>query len=51
MAVVHDGRTYPTDLTDAHWAVLEPLLPPPKRLPGAGRPRAVSVRRVIHGRL
>lgn len=28
-------RAYPTDLTDAQWAILEPLIPPPK--PG-GRP-------------
>ncbi len=28
-------RAYPTDLTDAQWAVLEPLVPPPR--PG-GRP-------------
>jgi putative transposase len=28
--------TYPTDLSDAEWAVLEPLLPPPAR---TGRPR------------
>lgn len=28
-------RAYPTDLTDAQWALLEPLVPPPK--PG-GRP-------------
>jgi putative transposase len=28
-------RPYPTDLTDAEWAALEPLLPPPSRL---GRP-------------
>jgi len=28
-------RRYPTDLTDAQWAILEPLVPPPK--PG-GRP-------------
>ena len=28
-------RAYPTDLTDARWAVLEPFVPPPK--PG-GRP-------------
>ncbi|MGW6054504.1 IS5 family transposase [Streptomyces sp. NPDC055189] len=25
-----DRRAYPTDLTDAEWAVLEPLVPPPK---------------------
>jgi len=28
-------RAYPTDLTDAQWAILEPYVPPPK--PG-GRP-------------
>jgi transposase len=28
-------RLYPTDLTDAEWAILEPLIPVPK--PG-GRP-------------
>jgi putative transposase len=36
---------YPTDLTDAQWAVLEPLIPPPK--PG-GRPRTVSMRQVVN---
>jgi putative transposase len=35
---------YPTDLTDAQWAVSEPLLPPAK--PG-GRPRTTPLRRVI----
>lgn len=35
--------TYPTDLTDAEWAILEPLAPAPK--PG-GRP-AVHSRRAI----
>ena len=29
--------SYPTDLRDAEWAILEPLLPPSKSL---GRPRA-----------
>jgi putative transposase len=29
-------RAYPTDLTDAQWAILEPLAPPSQ--PG-GRPR------------
>ena len=51
MAVLRDGRTYPTDLTDAQWALLEPLLPPPKRPRGAGRPRPISLRRVIDGLL
>jgi putative transposase len=46
-----DGRVYATDLTDAQWALLEPLLPPPKRPQGAGRPRTISLRRVINGLL
>jgi transposase len=37
-------KPYLTDLTDAQWATLEPLLPPAK--PG-GRPRAVAMREVI----
>ena len=34
-------RAYPTDLTDAQWAILEPLVPPrspaavPRRMPAA----------------
>jgi putative transposase len=46
-----DGRVYATDLTDAQWAVLEPLLPPAKRPHGAGRPRTVSLRAVLNGLL
>jgi len=38
-------KPYLTDLTDAQWATLEPLLPPAK--PG-GRPRAVAMREVIN---
>ncbi len=36
--------SYPTDLSDAQWKILEPLLP--KARPG-GRPRSVNLRRVI----
>ena len=36
---------YPTDLTDAQWAVLGPLIPPPK--PG-GRPRTLDMRQVVN---
>src|SRR5918999_5993309 len=36
---------YPTDLTDAQWAVLAPLVPPAK--PG-GRPRSADVREVVN---
>jgi putative transposase len=39
---------YPTDLTDAQWARIAPLLPPPK--PG-GRPRDVDVREVVNAAL
>ena len=34
---------YPSDLTEAEWAVVQPLLPGPNRL---GRPRRVDLRRV-----
>ena len=38
-------KTCPTDLTDAQWALVEPLLPPAK--PG-GRPRSVDLRLVLN---
>jgi transposase len=37
---------YPSDLTDAEWIVLEPLLPAAK--PG-GRPRRVDLRQIVDG--
>jgi transposase len=37
---------YPSDLSDAEWAVLRPLLPPRKPL---GRKREVDFRRVLNG--
>ena len=36
---------YPSDLTDAQWAILEPLVPPSKH---GGRPRTVNMREVIN---
>src|SRR3954471_1515935 len=36
---------YKTDLTDAQWEIIRPLIPPPK--PG-GRPRAVDMREVLN---
>jgi putative transposase len=39
-----DTRTYPSDLTDRQWALVEPLLPPP--LP-AGAPRTTDLRRLL----
>ena len=38
-------RPYPSDLTDAEWALIAPLLPPP--VP-AGAPRRVDLREVIN---
>jgi putative transposase len=38
-------RSYPSDLSDAQWRTLEPLLPPAK--PG-GRPRSADVREVVN---
>lgn len=39
-------KPYPSDLTDAQWTVLAPLLPPTR--PG-GRPRSVDLREVLNG--
>ena len=36
---------YPTDLTDAQWKLIRPLLPKPK--PG-GRPRTVNLREILN---
>ena len=43
-----DRKPYPTDLTDAQWAILEPMLPPhrPK-----GRKRQVELREVANALL
>jgi len=40
------GLRYPSDLTDAEWALVEPLIPPAKR---GGRKRSVNVREVLNG--
>jgi putative transposase len=36
---------YETDLTDAQWEIIRPLLPPP---PGGGRPRTTDIREVVN---
>ncbi len=41
-----DHLRYPSDLTDAEWAVLAPMIPPAK--PG-GRRRSVNLREVVNG--
>jgi putative transposase len=38
-------KSYKSDLTDAQWAILEPLLPPAK---AAGRPRTIDLREVLN---
>jgi putative transposase len=38
-------RRYPSDLSDAEWALLAPLLPP--ATPG-GRPRSTDLREVLN---
>lgn len=40
------GLRYSSDMTDAEWSVIEPLLPPAARL---GRPRTVKARDVVDG--
>src|SRR5688500_8585101 len=45
-AYERDGLRYPSDLTDAEWALVKPLIPPAKR---GGRKRAVDVREVLNG--
>lgn len=40
------SKTYPSDLTDEQWSVLEPLVPPCKH---GGRQREVDIRRVVNG--
>ena len=42
---VPERRAYPSDLTDAQWQIIEPLLPSPK--PG-GRPRTTNLREVVN---
>ena len=39
-------KLYASDLSDAEWAILEPLIPPAK--PG-GRPRSVNMRQILNG--
>ncbi len=40
------GLCYPSDLTNAEWALIEPLISPAKR---GGNKRTVDLREVVHG--
>ena len=44
---VRRARRYPSDTTDAQWAVIDPLLPAPAWLAGKGGRREVHCRRTI----
>jgi transposase len=39
-------KTYPSDVNDAEWLLIEPLLPARQHM---GRPREVDVREIING--
>lgn len=41
-------KKYPSDLTDEQWAILEPMIPPPKQSKRGGRPREVDMREVLN---
>ena len=43
-----ERRPYPSDLTDAQWALLEPLVTRPRRADGRGRPPSVDLREVVN---
>ena len=40
------GLRYPSDLTDAEWAIVAPMIPPGRH---GGRRRSVNVREVLNG--
>lgn len=40
------GLRYPSDLTDAEWTLIEPMIPPAKH---GGRRREVNIREVLNG--
>jgi transposase len=44
-AAKRHGQRYPSDLTDAEWALIGPMIPPSRR---GGRPRDVNVREVLN---
>ena len=39
------GQRYPSDMTDAEWAIMEPMIPPARH---GGRKRSVNVREVLN---
>ena len=39
------GLRYPSDLTDAEWTLIDPMIPPARR---GGRPRDVNLREIVN---
>src|SRR5262245_40107200 len=46
LAADRSGLRYPSDLTDAEWTIVEPMIPPARH---GGRKRSVNVREVLNG--
>jgi transposase len=46
IAADRSGLRYPSDLTSAEWAVVEPMVPPGKH---GGRKRTIDVREILNG--
>src|SRR5919109_745935 len=46
IAADRSGLRYPSDLTGAEWAVVEPMVPPAKH---GGRKRTIDVREILNG--
>jgi transposase len=40
---------YPSDLSDAEWTLIAPMIPPAKRAKRGGRRREVDLREVLNG--
>ena len=41
-------KVYPSDMSDAQWNIIRPLIPPAK---SGGRPREVEMRQIVNGAL
>jgi transposase len=48
VAARREGLRYSSDLTDAEWALIAPMIPPAR---AGGRPRGVNLREVMNGLL
>src|SRR6266702_4251566 len=46
IAADRSGLRYPSDLTGAEWAIVEPMVPPAKH---GGRKRTINVREILNG--